>query len=331
VAEPPALFPLTALWSTPPLEAPAQGLATDGARVFVSAEDGTLRALEVSTGATLWRVEKRAGLLAAVPGLLVVRETDGTVWNVDPETGSARWRVETAIPGEVPPVVDGERILIAGTGLCVLEAASGRPVWSLPGEPRIAAPPLAQGPLILLAEADGTLRARDAGTGQARWWQPTGAPLWASPAADAQGRLFLGTGARRFRAFRASDGQPQWQWKVGSDVRHPPVVWEGAVLFASHEAVVYALQRGGGSLIWRAALPSRPLSGPIVLPGGVLVASHGSRPTENLLVGFEPRTGRRLGDLRTPDELQLPPLPAGRGLVLALRNGSVVSFAPGAP
>jgi outer membrane protein assembly factor BamB len=212
----------------------------------------------------------------------------------------------------------------------VLEAATGRPVWSLPGEPRIAGPPLPQGPLVVLAEADGTVRARDAGTGQARWFQSTGGPLWASPVADANGRLYVGTSARRCRAYRLSDGKPEWQWKVGADVRYPPALAPGAVIFASHEAVVYALKPGSGSLVWRATLASRPLSGPLVLPGGVLVASHGSRPKENFLVGFDLETGRRLGDLLTPAELQLPPIVAGNRLVMAMRDRTVAALTMGA-
>jgi outer membrane protein assembly factor BamB len=317
-------------WITPPMEAPAAGpLASDGARVFVAGEDGMLRALGLANGATLWRVEKRSGLLAAAPGLLVVRETDGTVWNVDPQTGSARWKVESGIAGDVAPVIDGDRILIAGTGLAALEAGTGKPVWSLPGEPRIAAPPLVQGALLLLAEADGTLRARDAGTGQARWWQPTGGPLWAEPAGDADGHVFVGTSARRFQSYHLSDGKPRWRWKVGADVRYPPAVAGRAVLFASHEAVVYALKRSSGGMLWRASLTSRPLSGPIVLPGGVLVASHGGRPAENFLVGFDLQTGSRLGDLQTPGELQSPPIVAGGRVLLSMKNGTVASLVTG--
>jgi outer membrane protein assembly factor BamB len=325
----PPLFPLAVSWATPPLEAAVLGVASDGARVFVATEDGALRALDIETGATAWRVERRAGALAAAPGLLVVREPGGTVWSVDPRTGSARWKVDSAVPGELAPVIDGDRILVAGAGVAVLEAAGGRALWSLPGEPRIAAPPLPHGPLLVVAEADGTLRARDAGTGQARWWQSTGGPLWAAPAADDEDRLFVGTSARRFRAYRASDGRPGWQWKVGADVRFAPAVAGGAVIFASHEAVVYALKRGSGSLIWRGALASRPLSGPLVLPGGVLVASHGSRPRENFLVGFDLETGQRLGDLLTPSELQLPPIAAGNRVVLAMRDRTVAALSVG--
>jgi outer membrane protein assembly factor BamB len=326
---PPPLFPLVTDWSTPPLEGASVGSpASDGRRVFVATDDGTLRALEMANGATAWRVQRRSGLLAAGAGIVVVRETDGTIWNVDPADGSARWKVASGIAGEVPPVLDGDRILVAGDGLAVLEAASGKALWSLPGEPKVAAPPLVQGPLIFLAEADGTLRARDGATGSARWQRPMGGPLWASPAGDDR-RLYVPTSARRLQAVRVRDGEPEWRWKVGTDIRFPPLLAGGAVLFASHEAVLYALKQGGGSMLWRATLTSRPLSGPMLLPGGVLVACHGNRPSENFLAGFDLQTGRRLGDLQTPGELQAPPILAAGRVVMALRNRSVVALVPG--
>jgi outer membrane protein assembly factor BamB len=152
-----------------------------------------------------------------------------------------------------------------------------------------------------------------------------GGPLWASPAADDR-RLFVPTGARRLQAVRIQDGKPEWAWKVGTDIRYPPVVAGNAVIFASHEAVVYALNRGGGSMVWRASLTSRPLSGPLLLPGGVLVACHGSRPSENFFAGFDLQTGRRLGDLQTPGELQAPPVLVAGRLVMALRDRSIVAL-----
>ena len=58
----------------------------------------------------------------------------------------------------------------------------------------------------------------------------------------------------------------------------------------------------------------------------VLIACHGLRPSESLLVGFDGLTGRRLGDLKTPAELKWPPAAAGRGVYAALRDDSLAGW-----
>jgi outer membrane protein assembly factor BamB len=143
---------------------------------------------------------------------------------------------------------------------------------------------------------------------------------------EAGQRLMAGAGDRRFLALRLTDGQKRWTWKIGAEVQAAPVVFEDKVLFATHEDVLYALKRGGGNLVWLASLPSRPLSGPLVVEGAVLVACYGKRPKESFVVGFDVRTGRRLGDLKTPAELAAPPILVGPALVAALRDRSIVRF-----
>jgi outer membrane protein assembly factor BamB len=98
------------------------------------------------------------------------------------------------------------------------------------------------------------------------------------------------------------------------------------VLFTNHEDVLYALRRGNGHLAWRASLPSRPLSSPILYGDGVLVACFGSRPGETFLIGFDPRTGQRQGDLKAPGEVRTPPLIVGDVIVMALRDRAVAAL-----
>jgi outer membrane protein assembly factor BamB len=153
----------------------------------------------------------------------------------------------------------------------------------------------------------------------------------ASPVVDDQGRVMVGTTARAFVALRLDKGTRKWRWKLGADVRASPVLLGDHVVFASHEAVLYALSRGNGNLRWRANLPSRPLAAPLLLGRGVLVACYGSRPSENLVLGFDGDTGARLGEMRTPAELQGAPLLVGDRLVLAYRDGRVVGLQIAAP
>ena len=99
------------------------------------------------------------------------------------------------------------------------------------------------------------------------------------------------------------------------------MILDDTVLFATHENVLYALKRGSGKMVWRAGLPSRPLGGPVLMGTAVLVACF-----ENDVVGFDGRTGRRLGALRTTAEIRTPPLLVSGRLYIGLRDRTVVAL-----
>jgi outer membrane protein assembly factor BamB len=214
---------------------------------------------------------------------------------------------------------------VAGTGLARLALADGSRAWTS-ADGRAVAPPVAAGDAVYTAEDDGRLRARDAATGATRWTFETGAPLAAPPVVDAKGRVLVGTTDRRFVSLDAKDGRKRWTWRIGADMRTPPALLDDLVVFAAYDDVLYALRAGNGHLAWRAALPSRPQSGPIVTRGAVLVACHGARAGETYLVGFDGFDGRRLGDLRIPGEARTPPLLVEGHLYVGLREKAVVGL-----
>lgn len=321
----PPLFPLSTSW-TVTLEGPIAGpMAADLTRAYVHTRDGAVLAVGLADGATAWRAEPGPGLLGGGPAGLVLRQADGTVSGLDPETGSVRWTTPSAVAGDLPPVLDGDRVLLAGDGVAVLEASSGRVLWAVAGGPAVSAPPAAAEGRVVVGEADGTVRCRDAGTGRSLWTYRAGGPLTAAPVIG-QGRVLVATGGREFLALHLEDGDRDWRWKVGADVQWPAAVAGDLVLFASHEDVLYAVKARGGNMVWRAPLPSRPLSPPLVTAGGVLVACYGARPEENLFVGFDLRNGQRLGELRTPAELAAPPLVSGGRLVLGLLDRRLLAL-----
>lgn len=327
-----AVFPIATSWSISVGEEPIDGpLASDGGRVFVATRGGQVSGLDRFTGAVLWQVGGRPGALGLGGTILALREADGTVWNMDPDTGEARWKKPSGVAGTLPPVVAANRIVVAGEGLAVLDAASGGVVWSAPGA-KAATAPAVTATAVVLGEGDGQIRSRDLATGRLLWSLATEHPLAAAPVADDQGHILVGTTDRRFLSVDGAKGKPRWTWRLGADVQHPAVVFDRLVLFASHEDVLYALGRGNGNLAWRVALPSRPLSAPVLFGDAVLVACHGARPGETFLIGFDARTGNRQGDFKVPGEARTPPLLVEDRLYVGMRDRahSVVSLHLGA-
>lgn len=318
----PAVFPLKAVWTTPVGDFVEGSLATDGKRLFVMARSGVVRALEPSTGEILWQSDQRTGTLAASDAGLVVRLVDGTVKSLAPARGTVRWEAASGIVGDLPPVLDGDRVLIAGKGLAALDLATGRVLWSAPTDPTIASPPISAGSRLLAGEEDGTLRCRDRASGVSLWTFKTLSSLLAAPVIDAERRrLYLGTTDRRILEIGLDKGQRGWTWKVGADIDSAGVIQDHRVLFASFDAVLYALNRRNGNLVWRAPLPSRPISGPLVSGRTVLVACH-----ESDVIGFDLKTGKAVGNLRTSAPIGTAPLLLGGRLFLGLLDRSVVGF-----
>jgi outer membrane protein assembly factor BamB len=316
----PPLLPRAAAWKTLLGDFVAPPLATDGRRVFVATRDGVVRALAPATGEIEWQSEGHAGQLSAAEGSLLVRHPDGTLTSLHPRTGAVRWRAQTGVKGVLPAFLDADRAWIGGEGLAAVDLAGGRVLWS-DRSASVSAPPVRAGGRLLVGEQDGTLRCRDRETGASLWTLPTRGALLAPPLVDAaRGRAYLGTTDKRILEIDLDDGRTGWRWLVGADVAHAGLLLPRQVLFASFDAVLWAL-RPDGRLAWRGSLPSRPLSSPLLVGDQLLVAC-----LENELVAFSAATGERSGAMRTSAEIRTAPLVVGTVLVLGLRDRSVLAY-----
>jgi hypothetical protein len=97
----------------------------------------------------------------------------------------------------------------------------------------------------------------------------------------------------------------RWSWKIGGDVQAPPPCPDG--MSSSRTTKTCSTPCAAGTATWPGAPPSLAAAlGPILYGDGVLVACFGSRPGETFLIGFDPRTGQRQGDLKAPGEVRTP-------------------------
>jgi outer membrane protein assembly factor BamB len=321
------LFPLSPVWEAKLDDFVVPPLAAGARRLFVVTRSGTLHAFNQETGALLWRFEGRPGQVTAGPGRLILREADGTVSSLRVRNGDVRWTTRTPVTGNLPATLDGDRLYVSGRGLAALEVDSGRVIWTQASPADVTAPPASTTARLLVGEEDGTLRCLDRATGISLWTHATGEALRAPPLIDEdRRRIYLGTTDRRILELKLDKGEPGWRWKVGADIAHPGLLLPDRVFFASFDAVLYGLHRGG-NLAWRSALPSRPLSGPLLLDDHILIGCH-----EREILGFDLETGRSEGSLRTVAEIRTGPLLSGRRIFVGLRNRTVVAYrVPEAP
>jgi outer membrane protein assembly factor BamB len=319
---PPPLFPLSTAWQAQLGSFVVSPLAADAVRLYVAGRDGSVTAVDQKSGNVRWSVEDRPGRLTATRGRVLVRADDGTVWSLKPRDGSVRWSAETGIAGAVPVTLDDDRLYVAGDGLAALDVETGAVVWTQTTLSEVTAPPVATTARLLTGEADGTLYCRDRATGQPLWTYRTSGPILAPPLVDQKRRrVYLGTTEKVIRELTLDRGDEGWGWRVGADIQSKGLLLPDRVLFASFDAILYGLTRGG-NLSMRVPLPSRPLSGPLRVGQRVLIACH-----ENEILAFDARTGDSAGSLRTAAEIRTPPLVTGGRIFVGLRDRSVIALA----
>jgi outer membrane protein assembly factor BamB len=332
----PPLVPVTNLWVAS-LPSPILGpLATDGERLFVATREKGLLAFDPETGAQRWARPELSGVVSAASGALVVRSEDGTVAALDPATGATRWSVATGASGRLPASIAGSQVFVAGSSLAALDLATGGRAWTVPLPAAAATSPVPAADCVLVGVADGPLHCFATTDGRTRWTLPLEHPLEAEPAADGD-RAIVGTADRMVLSVKLKDGKRAWRFKLGATVSQPAVILDRLALVASNEGVLYAFDRGNGHLVWRAPLPSRPLSAPIPVGSQVVLACH-----DNLIVGVDAAAGLkpaqasvgvpRLDPQAGPSELRTAPVLLGRTLFVGVRNPwALLALTPGMP
>ena len=159
-----------------------------GQTIYVAAYNGDLAALDLTSGAVLWRraLSSYAGLTLA-DGTLYVTDADDIVWAAKPDDGAGLWKQE-ALRYRIlsAPAVVGNTVLVGDLEgyVHLLARVDGR----LQGRARLAkgaiqAPPMVIGGRVIVLGADGTLSASTlgAGTSGAGTATPAGSPPQAPP------------------------------------------------------------------------------------------------------------------------------------------------------
>lgn len=162
-------------WTSEPLSGTVvSGAGAAADRVFVSADDGAVRAYHALTGATLWQDSfwevpgtPEATVLVRNPEMVLVAHASGTLFALDPATGGITWSRTT---GSRPAIsVDGGTVYISSSSalLDALAISDGHRIWSatLAEGSGGAGGPVLEGTRLHAQSASGELVTVDSSTG----------------------------------------------------------------------------------------------------------------------------------------------------------------------
>ena len=276
-------------------------------------------------GVPLWHAEigEPARWLAPGPdGSVAVRCESGVAILID-AGGRVRWR--RALPGLPGPGmalgVGGRLYVVSGDALLAVDPY-GADAWALP-LPGAGSPPLlAPDGLIVVACADGTVRAL-APDGRVAWEHSVDGLADERPAAAPGGLLLVADRGGTLHAL-GTGGVPAWCYTPrygGPALDSPLVAGDGTIVVLDEDRVLHALEPDGSRRWSVASRASR--DGAAIGPEGVVYVAGGR------VLALDLGDGAVRWECTLPTWCSRAPLITRDGdLVLSLRDGSLLALDP---
>jgi outer membrane protein assembly factor BamB len=262
---------------------------------YVSNIHGTLYALSMKSGRTLWR--KRVGtLMASSPGLdpkrrllVTTSMSPGYVNVLDLDTGRVRWRFYSG-RAEPSPVLRNGIAYFAGTNgnAYALDLDRRRPRWVFRGGSKMTGSPALVGNRLYIGDYSGRVFALNARTGRLLWTGSAGTRVYGTVAV-AGGRVFVPSVFSGLSALSARTGRLLWRVPVGNYLYSSPAVFRKRVYFGTYEGLVYCVSARSGRILWTRPAGGR-VSGAVEVVGNVVYAAS----LEGRTTAWSWRTGRTL-------------------------------------
>jgi outer membrane protein assembly factor BamB len=270
--------------------------------------DDRLEAVPVSGGDAVWSIQAGNAYAGSTP--LVVDDTvyagasDGRLLAVGLADGKTRWTapVDAGYLPSTPAVLpDGD--VVYGVGLARYDAATGAPVWSLPGVFAYGSPVVEGGAVYAAVDQpDGTagVGAWDARTGRQLWFS-SGVPAAYVGPSVADGVVVDVDAYGTVHAFDARDGTERWTTELHRPAGGVPVIRAGRLYLAGlgipeevqprdYRVAVYDLQTGRFLASWEPPVigqwivpfvgPGEPGQDTLLIPTGFSL--------QNVLMGVRP-------------------------------------------
>jgi outer membrane protein assembly factor BamB len=331
-ADEPLKFPLHAAWTATLADLPGFPPAYDTGFGYFALRSDQLVAISLEDGMPAWSVECPTSSAPAAGGGLVFTSGRAAIEARSQKDGQVVWT--RPIEGRITSLYWDTGWLIAATDkgpLLVARANDGEVLWQRDlGAPLHSAPALA-GDRVYVSLNDGRILALSLQTGDELWNYTLDKPGEGILALAE--RLYVGSLDDWFYSLDTKNGKRKWRWRNDADVVGMPVIDTRRIYFVALDNLLRALNRGGGSLYWKRALPMRPSSGPLLTENLLIVPGLAAE-----LHAYAIADGAPAGDFvlkgAQGEELQLaapPHLTTKKTIVIVTKNGQLQALGTAPP
>jgi outer membrane protein assembly factor BamB len=314
-----------------------------GNRIFQLGDDGVLRALDKTTGHTLW-TRSLGHLSASTPAVVgnMVYATvlargngvkKGRVWALEAATGKPIWSRDLPSPSESSPLVDQGKLFFGSQNGTVyaLHANDGTLIWKYHAGGAVKASPTLSNGVLYFGDYSGHVQAVGERAGRRLWISGSegallGSGTFYSTAAVFYGRVFLGNTDGRVYAYDQATGKLDWAVQTGAYVYSSPAVTNapglGATIYVgSYDGTFRALNARTGHVDWQFNAHGKISGSATIVGRTVYFADLATHRTYGLGIS----TGRQSFELQTGSFD--PVISDGKNIYLTGLTG-LYSFAP---
>ncbi len=227
--------------------------------VYGGSENGSLYALDATTGAELWRFQADMAIdmtPAYFDGMVYVPTQTGTLYAVDAKTGTERWHLDQGISfWSAPTFANG--LVFAGSHdglLYAIAAESGRVSWSLKTSGSISQAPAVSDGVLYAGSDDGYLYAVKASDGTQLWRTFIKTGIFGAPSvADGTAYLTISNGLSTpgsdLYAIDISNGAERYHREF-AETTSAVTVSDGVLYLGEQGDGIHALAAADGSDVW---------------------------------------------------------------------------------
>ncbi len=245
---------------------------------FVGSYDTNVWAVNVETGAFVWKYPTHGGI-ASSPiidegnRLVMFGSEDNSFYALDYRNGRISWSYATQdkIRGtaHVAPDVDAVFFGSDDGHLYALGAPNGRFLWKYQLGQAVRSRPFVTNEVVIVGSGSGEVFGLGL-DGKRKWSLRTRRAVTSSPYVDLEeGMCYIGSDDHFVYAIDASSGYTSWRFRTGGPVISTPVGMDDLVYFGSVDGIMYAVNAENSREKWKFTLEKPIISSPVVHQGSL--------------------------------------------------------------